>query len=150
MTHIVKIFNNLVRKTLFKLQNKTNNKLRISNFNICLIVLISLLFSYLFYLLTPLLYDKEWVQNSIESKFFKEFKINLSTSSNISYRILPAPHFLVKNSKISLYEDKNQKFIADVRNTKIFLSQKNFFDKEKMSLRKIIIDKANFFYLKVI
>ena len=148
MTHIVKIFNNLVRKTLFKLQNKTNNKLRISNFNKCLIVLISLLFSYLFYLLTPLLYDKEWVQNSIESKFFKEFKINLSTSSNISYRILPAPHFLVKNSKISLYEDKNQKFIADVRNTKIFLSQKNFFDKEKMSLRKIIIDKANFFLFK--
>ena len=122
MKQIIKNFNNLIKKTIFKVQNKTNIKLRISNFNKYLITFISLLFGYVFYLLIPLLYDKSWVQSNIESKFFNEFKINLSTSADISYRILPAPHFLIKNSKISLNDSKSQKFIADIRNLKVFFS----------------------------
>ena len=149
MKQIIKIFNNLVKQTIFKAQNKTNHKLRISNFNKYLITFISLLFGYVFYLLIPLLYDKSWVQSNIESKFFNEFKINLSTSADISYRILPAPHFLIKNSKISLNDSKSQKFIADIRNLKVFLAQKNFFlNKEKMSLKEVIIDSANFSLLR--
>ena len=122
-------FNNLIQKTIFKVENKTNNKFKISSFNKYFITFIGLLFLYLFYLLIPLLYDKGWVQNVIENKILNEYKINLSTSANISYRILPAPHFLIKNSKIMLDSMKNQKSIADVKNLKIFLSQNNFFDK---------------------
>ena len=61
MKNIAKNFNNLILKTIFKVQNKTNNKFRISNFNKILITFIGLLFFYLFYLLIPLLYDKGWV-----------------------------------------------------------------------------------------
>tara|TARA_B110000495_G_C22372583_1_gene242024 strand:+ start:62 stop:502 length:441 start_codon:yes stop_codon:yes gene_type:complete len=145
MKKITKIFNNLIFRTIFKVQNKTNNKFRISGFNKYLITFIGLLFFYLFYLSIPILYDKGWVQNSIESKILNEFKINLSTSADISYRILPAPHFLIKNSKIIVDRTKNQKSIADVKNLKVFLSQKNFFNKKEMNLKKIIIDNANFF-----
>ena len=111
MKLIVKKFNNLIQKTIFKVQNKTTifkhkNKIKnqfiISSFNKYLIAFISLIFFYLFYLLIPILYDKAWVQNKIESKFFNEFKINLSSSADISYRILPSPHYLIKmlNSKL--------------------------------------------------
>jgi hypothetical protein len=148
MKKITKIFNNLIFRTIFKVQNKTNNKFRISGFNKYLITFIGLLFFYLFYLSIPILYDKGWVQNSIESKILNEFKINLSTSADISYRILPAPHFLIKNSKIIVDRTKNQKSIADVKNLKVFLSQKNFFNKKEMNLKKIIIDNANFFLLR--
>ena len=149
MKQIIKNFNNLIKKTIFKVQNKTNIKLRISNFNKYLITFISLLFGYVFYLLIPLLYDKSWVQANIQSELLNEFKINLSTSADISYRILPAPHFLIKNSKISLNDSKSQKFIADIRNLKVFLAQKNFFlNKEKMSLKEVIIDSANFSLLR--
>ena len=148
MKQIVKKFNNLLKKTIFKVQNKTNNKLRISSFNKYLITFIGLLFFYLFYLLTPLLYEKTWVQNKIESKFLNEFKLNLSTSADISYRILPAPHFLVKNSKLSFDGNKNQKSIADIRSLKFFLSRSNFFNKEKMNVKKVIIDNANFSFLR--
>jgi len=153
MKQIIKKFNNLVEKTLFKLENKTtifklknktNKEFIISNFNKYLITCISLLFFYLFYLLTPLLYDKVWVQNRIESKFLNEFKINLSSSADISYRILPAPHYLIRNSKLLLGDNKNQKSIADVKNLKIFIDQRNFFDKEKINLKKAIINNANF------
>ena len=131
MKQIVKSFNNLIKRTIFNVQNKTNNKLRVSNFNKYLITFISFLFIYLFYLLTPLLYDKDWIQNNIESKILDEFKINISTSSNISYRILPSPHFLIKDSKILLNNDESKKPIADVKNLKVFFSQKNFLIRKK-------------------
>ena len=148
MKQIVKNFNNLIKKTILNAQNKTNIKSKVSNFNKYLITLIGLLFVYLFFLLIPLLYDKDWIQNNIESKIFSEFKINISTSADISYRILPSPHFLIKDSKILIENDKSKKSIADVKNLKVFLSQKNFFDKEKMILTKLNIDNANFSLLR--
>jgi hypothetical protein len=148
MKHIIKNFNNFIKKTIFKVKNKTNNKLRISSFNKYLITFIGLLFLYIFYLLIPLLYDKNWIQNNIESKILNEFKINVSTSADISYRILPAPHFLIKNSKILLDGIKTQKSTVNVKTLKVFLSQENFFNKEKLFLKKIIIDNANFYLLR--
>jgi len=148
MKEIVKNFNNLVKKTIFKVKNKTNNNFKISSFNKYLIILIGLLFFYLFYLLIPLLYEKNWVQTNIESKLRNEFKINLSASADISYRILPAPHFLIKDSIILIESEEKQKPIADIKNLKVFLSQANFFDKEKMNLKKVVISSANFTLLR--
>ena len=148
MKQIIKKFNNLIKKTIFKVENKTNNIFQISSFNKCLITFIVILFSYIFYLLIPILYDKNWLQNSLEKKILNEFKINVSSSADISYRILPAPHFLIKNSKILLDDNKSQKITADVKSLKVFLSQKNFFNKEKINLKKLVIDSANFYFLR--
>ena len=156
MKQLVKKFNNFVKKTIFKVQNKTNNKLLlfktrnkkntkllISKFNKYLITLISLLFCYLFYLSIPVLYGKNWVQQNIENELLKDFKIYFSLSSDISYRILPSPHYLVKDSKILKKDDKTE-LLARIKTLKIFVSQKNFFDKRKMSLRHIKISNADF------
>ena len=96
MKKIIKKYNNLIKKTIFKVENKTNNNFNISVFNKYLITFIALLFIYIFYLLIPILYEKTWVQNNIKNKLFNEFKIKLSPFADISYRILPAPHFLIK------------------------------------------------------
>ena len=116
MKQIVKNFNNLSKKTIFKLENKTNNKFQVSTFNKCVIAIISILFIYIFYSLIPLLYDKNWLQNKIISKLSDEFNISLINSPDISYRVLPKPHFLIKNSKISL---------AKIEIIKIFINQNN-------------------------
>ena len=143
MKQFIQNFNNLIKKTIFKLQNKTNNKLKISTFNKYLITFISILFFYLFYLSIPTLYDRNWVQNTIEEQLLKDFKINFSLSSDISYRILPAPHFLIKNSKIFENTD-NTVLLADIKNLKVFLNQKNFFNKEKLALKYVEANYANF------
>ena len=148
MKQIIKNFNNLVKRTIFKVQNKTNNNLVISNLNKYLITFIASLFIYLFYLLIPLLYSKTWVQTNIESKLLNEFKINTSTSADISYHILPSPHFLIKDSKILVTKGLKIKSIAEIKDFQIFLSQKNFFDKEKMDIKKIVINHANFSLLR--
>ena len=57
MKQIIKNFNNLVKKTILKVQNKTNNNFNISNFSKYLITFIVIIYL-LFYLLIPLLYDK--------------------------------------------------------------------------------------------
>ena len=148
MKQIIKSFNSLVKRTIFNVQNKTNNKFTISTFNKYFIIIIAVLFFYLFYLLIPVLYDKDWVQNNIEGQIINEFKINVSSSADISYRILPAPHFLIKNSRLLIGENLNQKPIADVKNLKVFLSQKNLLNKEKITFKKLIIDNANFSFLR--
>ena len=148
MEQIIKNFNHLIKKTIFKVKNKTNNNFKISSFNKYLIILIGLLFFYLFYLLIPLLYEKNWVQTNIESKLRSEFNLNISASADISYRILPAPHFLIKNSIILIESNEKQKPIADIKSLKVFLSQVNFFDKEKVNFKKVVISNANFSLLR--
>ena len=144
----IKNFNNLIQEKILWLQSKNNNKFKISNFNKFLISFISLLFLYLFYLSIPVLYNKTWVQNTIQQKLQKEFKTNFSLSSDISYFILPAPHFLIKDSKIFIDKNLETTAISEIKNLKVFLSQKNFFNKKKMNINQILIDNANFLPLR--
>ena len=148
MKQIVKNFNNLIKKTIFKVQNKTNNNFENSNFNKYLITFIGLLFLYVFYLLIPLLYDKTLVKTNIQSKLLNEFKINLSTTGKISYHILPAPHFIIKDSKILVNNTEKQNSIAEIKYLKVFLSQRNFFDQKKINLKSVVINEANFSLLR--
>ena len=135
MKKIVKIFNNFVKNTIFKVENKTNDKFHVSNFNKYIIAIIALLFIYIFYLLIPLLYDKNWVQNKIVSKLKTEFNMNLGNSLDISYRILPKPHYLIKDSKTVL---------AEIKVLKVFISQNNFFNKDSTKINEVVIEEANF------
>ena len=148
MKKIIKYFNNSIQRTIFKVQNKTNNNFNISVLNKYLIAFIIGLFIYLFYLLLPLMYNKTWVQKNIESKLLNEFRINLNASADITYRILPAPHFLIKDSKINVNDDDKKTSIAEIKVFQVFLSQANFLDKEKMNIKKIVIDNANFTLLE--
>jgi hypothetical protein len=139
MKQIVKNFNNLIKKIIFKLENKTNNKFQVSTFNKYVIAIISILFIYIFYLLIPLLYDKNWLQNKITEKLKDEFNISLINTADISYRILPRPHFSIKNSKISL---------AKLGIINIYINQNNFFNKSNLNIDEVTIYEANLSLLK--
>jgi len=139
MKQIVKNLNNLIKKTIFKLKNKTNNKFHVSSFNKYVIAVICTLFAYIFYLLIPLLYDKNWVQNKIVSKLSTEFNISLSNSFDISYRILPKPHYLIRDSKTAL---------AEIEVLNVFISQNNLFNKDSIKINEVVIEEANFSFLK--
>ena len=132
-----------------RLTNKKNNILEyklkhvISSFNKYVISFISLLFIYLFYLTIPSLYDKTWVQNTFEKKLIKQFRINFSVSSDISYEILPSPHFIIKNAKIFNNDLNDPKEFSEIKKLKVFIYQKNFFNKDKLKIKKVLIDEAN-------
>jgi len=96
--------------------------------------------------LIPTLYDKAWVQNTIEDKLLEDFKINLSVSSDITYNILPSPHFLIKDTKIfhDKSRDEEPKVISEVKYLKVFISQKNLVNKKRLNIKNILINDANF------
>ena len=139
MKKIVKNFNNFIKKTIFKVEHKTKDKFQISTFNKFIISIITTLFIYIFYLLIPLLYDKNWVQNKIVTKLSDEFNINLSNSFDISYRILPKPHYLIKDTKTTL---------AEIKDLNVYISQNNLFNKDSITINEVVIEKANFSLLK--
>ena len=138
MKKIVKIFNNFIKRTIFKVENKTNDKFHVSNFSKYIIAPIVILFIYIFYLSVPLLYDKNWVQNKIVTKLSDEFNLNISNSFDISYRILPKPHYLIKDTKTAL---------AEIKKLNVYISQNNFFNKDNIRINEAVIEEANFFLL---
>jgi len=135
MKKIIKNFNTFVKKTIFKVEYKTKDKFQISTFNKFTISIITTLFIYIFYLLIPLLYDKNWVQNKIVSELNNEFNISLNNTLDISYRILPKPHYLIKDSKTTL---------AEIKTLNVFISQNNFFNKDSVRISEVVIEEANF------
>jgi len=141
-------FNNIIISffnKIYQLKKYNYKKLaKISNFNKSIIFLISLLFLYLFYLSLPSLYDKERLQNEMANKLKEEFKINFSFSSEISYSILPSPHIHLKNAKIFNEQSDTLNELAQIKDVKIFISQLNLFSQNKIKIKKIIINHANF------
>ena len=116
------------------------------NLKVGIFTITSLFFLYLLYLSIPSLYDTGRVQKDLYDKLLEEFGLNLSLSSNIAYRILPEPHFHVKDSKV--FENKTEVAdeIGQIKDIKVFISQKNLFDRENINIKKIVVSEGNFFF----
>ena len=112
------------------------SKFKVSNFNKYLILLISTLFIYLFYLSLPSLYDKGRLQKDLSNKLLNEFNINFSLSSDIRYSILPYPHILIKNVKIFNNSLSSPKELSQIKKLKVFISQKNLSNVGKIEVNK--------------
>ena len=124
---------------------KINYKIKF-NLKISIFAFASLFFLYLLYLSIPSLYDSGRVQKALYNNLVKEFGLNLSLSSDITYRILPRPHFYIKDSKIFRENNKALDEIGEIKEVKVFISQKNFFNKGQINIKEIILSKANFFF----
>ena len=116
------------------------------NFKIGVFTFFSLFFLYLLYLSIPSLYDSGRVQKVLYYKLIEEFGLNLSLSSEITYRILPQPHFHIKDTKVFRDKSKVSEEIGEIKDLRVFISSKNFFNKKKIYINKIILSKCNFFF----
>ena len=104
-------------------------------------------FFYLLYLSIPSLYDSGRVQKDLGRKLSEEFKLNFSLSTDINYRILPKPHFVIRDCEIIEVKSGISNRIAEIQNLKIYVSQKNLLDKE-IVIKSVNISKANFYLAK--
>ncbi len=146
---IIKFINKYFPNKLNKYKKFKNIKfINISNLSMSIILFIALLFVYLFYVSIPTLYNKGALQKDITDKLIKEFKIDFSLSSNIRYFILPSPHFLIENAKIFDSNFKKPKELSQIKKLKIYISQKNLFDRNNLKITKILIEDANFILKK--
>ena len=121
-----------------------NIKIKISIFNRYLIFLIFLLFSYLFYLSIPILYNYERLQKDLTLKLLNEFNLNTSLSSNIIYKILPSPNFEISDVILSTGSDENFSDFAKVKKLKIYISIINLYSQKKLQIKEITFLNTNF------
>jgi len=140
----IKILKNKFNKINY-LRNKFN---KISNYNKFLILFISTLFLYLFYVSTPSLYDYQKLQSQLKTHLINEYNLNVNISGKIQYKILPSPHFEV--TELTLYRDveSDENKLAEVDNLKIFVSIANIYNQNKLQLKNIEIKESNFFLNK--
>jgi len=140
-------FSSLIRKIFLyfvRLKFMKNSKVFISVFNRYLILLIVILFSSLFYLSAPSLYNYVTLQKELTEKLLKEFNLNTALSANIVYKILPSPNFEISN--VLLITNKDNKFneYAQIKKMKIYISTKNLQNQKQLEIKNIVISEANF------
>ncbi len=115
------------------------------NLKIGIFGLSAVFFLYLLYLSIPSLYDTGRVQKDLYKSLSSETGLNLSLSSSITYRILPSPHFFIKNTKIFYDKDDVSNEIAEIKNLRVFINQKNLFNRDNLIVKKVVMSNANFF-----
>ena len=121
---------------------------KISNFNKFLITLISILFSYLFYVSIPSLYDYQKLQSQLRIHLLNDYNLNINISDKIAYKILPSPHFEVKESILYSDLELDKNILGELKNLKIFVATSSLYNQKNLKLEKIQIRESLFFLNK--
>ena len=125
----IKSLINLIKKTNFFL--KYRNKLTIST--------LVFFFLYLTYLSLPGLLNKKVLENNLKERIFDEFKLKINTPADISYAILPTPHFVVKN--VTVLNKNLEKYDGIlIKKFKVKISQKNLFTYKNFIIKELILE----------
>ena len=139
-------FENLKKKILEKYY-----KIKAKNFkiNYSLFFISIIFFWYLIYLSFPgILHNKS--DQSYFTKILKDqYDLEFSLTPEISYSILPKPHFQISDVIIFNKQDDYQKEVAQVKKLRIFLKQENFLKKKKLKIKSVELFETNFFIIIV-
>ena len=115
-------------------------RLRFDKNNKVFLVIVSIIFLTLVYFLIPTAYNKKLIQKEIKNQIFQKYNIVVKFDNEIQYNFFPKPHFSSKN--LFILSDKRK--IAEVKNFKIFIDFKNFFNFNQIQTQDVIFDKADF------
>ena len=135
--------NNIFAKIIPRKVKKFNfKKLKINYFAFTFSIIF---FSYLIYLTLPgVLYD-ESDQNYLTKILKKKHNLNFSLSSDISYSILPSPHFKIMDVVIFSERENFQKEMAQIKELKMYIKQNNFFKDSNLEIKLTELINANFY-----
>ena len=115
-------------------------RLRFNKNNKVFLVIVSIIFLTLVYFLIPTAYNKELIQKEIKNQIYQKYNIVVKFNNFTQYNFFPKPHFSSKN--LSILSEKRK--IAEVKNFKIFIDFKNFFNFNRIQTQDVILDKADF------
>tara|TARA_B100000989_G_scaffold113214_1_gene83148 strand:+ start:13951 stop:15321 length:1371 start_codon:yes stop_codon:yes gene_type:complete len=120
------------------------NKIRENKIKFSLILIsLGILFSSLTILSLPSLFNFNKKALIIEKNFYKNFKLYLNTSGNISYKPFPKPHLLVENSKINLSKTYENDGLLNIKNLKIYISLKDIYLRKLQNFSATEISDSN-------
>ena len=98
------------------------------------------------YLSLPGLLNKKVLENNLKERIFDEFKLKINTPADISYAILPTPHFVAKN--VTILNKNLEKYDGIlIKKFKVKISQKNLFTYKNFIIKELILED-NLFDIK--
>ena len=127
---------------IIHLKNKFN---KISNFNKTLIFFISILFLYLFYVSIPSLYNYQRLQSQLKTQLYNDYNLIINISDKIQYKILPSPHFEIKDSILYGDIEEDGKKVGELKHLKIYIYTKSIYSQKNIKLKNIVIKDSLFF-----
>ena len=104
---------------------------------------IIVVFTIIIFLSLPVFFNYKSIQNEIENKFFSDFKINLKILDNISFRVLPRPHLLIKKANLDFNLEDEKSAIAEVENLKLFIPSNKIYSKKNIVITDIKFQNIN-------
>ena len=107
---------------------------------------IIIFFTAILFLSLPVLLNYNSIQNVIEKKVSSEFKINLKIFDDISLKIFPRPHYLVKKANLDLDLENEKSSIIKTQNLKIYIPLRKIYSKSNINIEEIKIEKANIYF----
>ena len=107
---------------------------------------IILFFSLILILSLPVLLNYNSIQNIIEKKVSSEFKINLKILDDISLKIFPRPHYLVKKANIDLNIENDNSSLIETNNLRIFIPFKTIYSRSNPIIKEIELQKVNIYF----
>ena len=138
-------FQNLKKKG-FEIYNEFYLKKFKINFLLFFVSLI--LFYYLIYLSFPGILHNKSDQNYLTKLLKDQYDLEFSLTPEISYSILPKPHFQINDVVVFNNKDNFQKEVAQIKKLKKYLIQKNFFKKRQLKIKSVELFETNFFINK--
>ena len=137
---IESFFNNI--SDYLKEFKKKNSRFEKTN-KIIFISLSSLFILVLGYFLIPTIYDKNLVKIKLQNQIKNKYNIKVNFEDDISYALFPKPHFYANN--LNIFQDDN--VLINSKNTRIYISIKNFFSFDALKVKNILF-KDNEFNVK--
>ena len=132
---------NLFSKYESSIFNKINYKFLKTNFlqekkrDKTIFGVVFIIFSILGYLSLPIIFDDTLMKNKIKYEVKNYFNLDFENYDDLEYRILPTPHFLLKEKKL-LFKAND---IAIVGKAKFKVSL-NFLAHKNFNVREVILD----------
>ena len=137
---IESFFNNI--SDYIKEFKKKNSRFEKTN-KIIFISLSSLFILVLGYFLLPTIYDKNLVKIKLQNQIKNKYNLKVNFEDDISYALFPKPHFYANN--LNIFQDDN--VLINSKNTRIYISIKNFFSFNALKVKNILF-KDNEFNIK--
>ena len=137
---IESFFNNI--SDYIKEFKKKNSRFEKTN-KIIFISLSSLFILVLGYFLLPTIYDKNLVKIKLQNQIKNKYNLKVDFVDDISYALFPKPHFYANN--LNIFQDDN--VLINSKNTRIYISIKNFFSFDALKVKNILF-KDNEFNVK--
>ena len=115
-------------------------RLRFDKNNRVFLTIVSIIFLTIIYFLIPTAYNKELIKKEIKNQIYQKYNLAIKFDNEVQYNFFPKPHFSSKN--LSILNDQSK--VGEVKNFKIFIEFKNFFNFNQIQTQDVIFDKAAF------